>query len=47
MQLNFENTAGALPVVGFSVINRTEPAGILNESFIVDNAYIRAAAPAP
>jgi hypothetical protein len=47
MQLNFENTAGYLPVVGFSVINRTEPAGILNESFIVDNAYIRAAAPAP
>lgn len=40
MQLNF-TTSGALPVVGFSVINRTEPTGILNESFIVDNAYIR------
>jgi hypothetical protein len=41
MQLNFQNAAGALPVVGFAVINRTEPTGILNESFIVDNAYIR------
>jgi hypothetical protein len=48
MQLNFRNAAGTLPVVGFAVINRTEPTGILNESFIVDNAYIRAAAaPAP
>ncbi len=41
MQLNFTNAARALPVVGFSVINRTEPTGVLNESFIVDNAYIR------
>jgi hypothetical protein len=41
MQLNFTNAAGALPVVGFAVINRTEPTGILNESFIVDNAYKR------
>lgn len=45
MQLNFTNAAGALPVVGFAVINRTEPTGILNESFVVDHAYIRPAAP--
>ena len=45
MQLNFQNAAGLLPAVGFSVINRTEPTGVLNESFIVNNAYIRPAAP--
>lgn len=40
MQLDFR--AGVrLPVVGFSVINRTDPAGKLNESYIVDHAYIR------
>ena len=39
MQLNF--TAGALPVTGFTVINRTDPDGTLNESFVVDHAYIR------
>lgn len=38
MQLSFNNP---LPVVGFAVINRTDPAGILNESYIVDHAYIR------
>jgi hypothetical protein len=47
MQLNFRNAIGALPVVGFAVINRTEPTGILNESFIVDNAYTRPAPVAP
>lgn len=41
MQLNFQNAAGWLPTVGFAVINRTDPAGTLNESFTVDNAYIR------
>jgi hypothetical protein len=39
MQLNL--LRAPLPVVGFAVINRTEPTGILNESFIVDNAYLR------
>ncbi|MCB1764705.1 MAG: hypothetical protein KDJ22_01405 [Candidatus Competibacteraceae bacterium] len=42
MQLNFLNAATALPVVGFAVINRTDSAGgLLNESFVVNNAYIR------
>ncbi|MBK7542371.1 MAG: hypothetical protein IPP10_12825 [Candidatus Competibacteraceae bacterium] len=41
MQLDFRNGARALPVTGFSVINRTSPGANLNESFIVDNAYIR------
>jgi hypothetical protein len=41
MQLNFTNAAGWLPTVGFAVINRTDPVGTLNESFTVDNAYIR------
>jgi hypothetical protein len=47
MQLNFVNTAGALPVVSMAVLNRTEPTGALNESFIVDGAYIRPAPAAP
>lgn len=42
MQLNFLNAATALPVTGFAVINRTDSAGgLLNESFVVNNAYIR------
>ncbi|HRY14598.1 MAG TPA: hypothetical protein P5330_01840 [Candidatus Competibacteraceae bacterium] len=41
MQLNFTNTASWLPTVGFAVINRTDPVGTLNESYTVDNAYIR------
>jgi len=40
MQLDF-GPGVQLPVVGFSVINRTDPAGLLNESYIVDHAYIR------
>ena len=39
MRIGF--ATGPLPAVGFAVINRTEPAGDLNESFIVDHAYIR------
>lgn len=41
MQLNFQNAAAGLPVTGFAVINRTDPNGLLNESFLVDHAYIR------
>ena len=41
MQLDFQNAALWLPTVGFSIINRTDPVGTLNESFTVDNAYIR------
>ena len=41
MQMGFQNAGGRLPAVGFAVINRTEPAGDLNESFIVDHAYTR------
>lgn len=41
MQLNFLNAASVLPVVGFAVINRTDPNDTLNESFIVNNAYLR------
>ena len=41
MQLDFTNTAGYLPVTNITVLNRTEPTGILNESFIVQGAYIR------
>lgn len=51
MQLNFQNgqviapapsaATSALPAVGFAVINRTDPNGLLNESFLVDHAYTR------
>ena len=51
MQLNFLNgkvvapppsaATSALPAVGFTVINRTDPNGLLNESYLVDHAYIR------
>lgn len=41
MRLDFTNTAGYLPVTNIAVLNRTEPTGILNESFIVQGAYIR------
>lgn len=53
MQLNFQNAgggaapdqnvwpAGALPAVGYAIINRTEPTGILNESFVVEHAFTR------
>jgi len=40
MQLNF--VTAKLPVTGFAIINRTDSVGgTLNESFTVDNAYIR------
>lgn len=53
MRLNFNTAGGAagaggqvwpaghLPAIGFSIINRTDPAGTLNESFLVEHAYIR------
>ena len=43
MQLNFLNLNGPnrLPVTSMAIINRTQPDGILNESFIVKAAYIR------
>lgn len=53
MQLNFLNTGtiaggtttlAGLPVTSIAVINRTEPDGVLNESFIVNAAYCRSTA---
>lgn len=41
MQLNFTGAATWRPVTGFAVINRTQPGGLLNEAYTVNNSYIR------
>jgi hypothetical protein len=40
------NAANGLPVIGFSAITRSTSDGVLNEAFLVDHAYTRAAPPA-